>query len=160
MGRNVVHAAVAQELLGIPGFGGCSSRQLAQIDRLTDTVDIAPGRVVVQEGSIGREAYAIVSGSAAVTRNGRLLTTLSSGDLFGELGPIDVGRRNATLTAMSQLRVLTIGPREFTTLLADIPSFRDMLLRGMARRLRAADDAIASLTVISPPAPRTLAFQH
>jgi CRP-like cAMP-binding protein len=48
---------------------------------------------------------------------------------------------------MSALEVLIIGPREFGTLMADIPGFRDALLRGMARRLRAADDTIERMRI-------------
>jgi CRP/FNR family transcriptional regulator, cyclic AMP receptor protein len=164
MGRNDYRTAVTHELLQIPSFRGCSSKQLAQIDRLTDISEVPAGRVLVREGAISRELYVIVSGTATVTQGGRLLNTLGSGELFGELGAIDIGRRDATLTAISHLRVLTIGPREFGTLVADVPSFRDMLLRGMAKRLRAADETIASMTVISKECPvaevRSLALQH
>jgi CRP-like cAMP-binding protein len=138
---------VTSELLVIPGFRGCSPKQLAEIDRLTDRSTALPGRVLVREGMIGRELYVILSGTARVTCHGRLLTTLGPGDYFGELGAIDTGHRNATLTAMSALEVLIIGPREFGTLMADIPGFRDALLRGMARRLRAADDTIERMRI-------------
>jgi CRP/FNR family cyclic AMP-dependent transcriptional regulator len=140
-------STTAHQLLKVPGFGGCSTRQLAEIDRLTDTAVALPGRVLVREGMIGRELFIILSGTATVTRRGRLVTTLGAGDYFGELGAIDTGHRNATLTAISTLTVLNIGPREFSALMADIPGFRDALLRGMARRLRAADDIIERLQV-------------
>jgi CRP/FNR family cyclic AMP-dependent transcriptional regulator len=135
------------ELLDIPGFRGCSPKQLAEIDRLTDRSTALPGRVLVREGMIGRELFVIISGTATVTRHGRLMTTLGPGDYFGELGAIDTGHRNATLTAISTLTVLIIGPREFGTLMADIPGFRDALMRGMARRLRAADDTIERMRI-------------
>jgi CRP-like cAMP-binding protein len=144
---------VNSELLDIPGFGGCSVKQLAEIDRLTDRSVALPGRVLVREGMIGRELFVILSGRATVTRRGRLITTLSAGDYFGELGAIDTGHRNATLTAISTLTVLIIGPREFSALMADIPGFRDALLRGMARRLRAADDTIERMQVDNEACP-------
>jgi CRP-like cAMP-binding protein len=98
---------------------------------------------------IGRELFVILSGTATVTRRGRLITTLGPGDYFGELGAIDTGHRNATLTAISTLTVMIIGPREFSALMSDIPGFRDALLRGMARRLRAADDTIERMQVVN-----------
>jgi CRP-like cAMP-binding protein len=137
------------ELLDIPGFRGCSVKQLAEIDRLTDRSVAMPGRVLVREGMIGRELFVILSGTATVTRRGRLITTLGPGDYFGELGAIDTGHRNATLTAISTLTVMIIGPREFSALMSDIPGFRDALLRGMARRLRAADDTIERMQVVN-----------
>ena len=137
----------SSELLNIPGFRGCSARQLCEIDRLTDRSVALPGRVLVREGMIGRELFVILSGTATVTRYGRLITTLGPGDYFGELSAIDTGHCNATLTAISTLSVLIIGPRQFGSLMADIPGFRDALLRGMARRLRAADDTIERMRV-------------
>jgi CRP-like cAMP-binding protein len=138
---------LAAELLNVPGFRGCSQKQLIDIDRLTDRSVVLPGRVLVREGMIGRELFVIMSGTAAVTRKGRLLTTLGPGDHFGELGAIDTGHRNATLTALSTLTVLIVGPREFGTLMADVPGFRDTLMRGMARRLRGADDTIEQMRI-------------
>jgi CRP/FNR family transcriptional regulator, cyclic AMP receptor protein len=148
MGRNEIDANVARVLSNLPGFAGCSRKQLAQIDRLTDRVDALPGQVLLREGGIGREAYVIISGTATVTRRGRLITTLGPGDHFGEFAAIDTGRRDATLTAISNLSALVIGPREFTTLVADIPGFRDVLLRSMVRKLRAADDTIETMRIV------------
>jgi CRP-like cAMP-binding protein len=53
------------------------------------------------------------------------------------------GPRNATVTALSDLDVLIIGPREFAAT-ADIPGFRDALLKSMARRLRTVDARLAA----------------
>jgi CRP-like cAMP-binding protein len=47
------------------------------------------------------------------------------------------------VTALSDLDVLIIGPREFTAM-ADIPGFRDALLKSMANRLRAMDERLAA----------------
>jgi CRP/FNR family transcriptional regulator, cyclic AMP receptor protein len=148
MGRHEIDDNITRELSNIPGFAGCSKKQLAQLDRLTDRIDAAPGQILVREGGIGREAYVIVAGTATVTRRGRLVTTLGPGDHFGEFAAIETGRRDATLTAISNLSALVIGPREFTTLVADIPGFRDVLLRSMVRKLRAADDTIETMRIV------------
>lgn len=136
------HKGESHHLSQVRGFRGCSQRQLAEIDRLTDRYVASPGRVLVREGMLGRELIVIISGTATVTRNGRLVTTLGPGDYFGELGAIETGHCNATLTAITMLDVLIVGPREFASLVADIVGFRDTVMRGMAKRLRAADDAL------------------
>jgi len=146
-------SALESELQHIPSFRGCSQKQLAEIDRLTDRSTALRGRVLVREGMVGRELFIILTGAATVTRKGRLITTLGPGDYFGELAAIDTGYRNATLTALSTLEVLIIGPREFGTLMSDIPGFRDTLLRGLARRLRAADDTIEKMAITMPASP-------
>ena len=54
---------------------------------------------------------------------GRRVNTLGSGDFFGELAAMDPGPRNATVTALTDLDVLIIGPRELSAM-SDIPGFR------------------------------------
>ncbi|HEX3794247.1 MAG TPA: cyclic nucleotide-binding domain-containing protein [Acidimicrobiales bacterium] len=153
MRRTHSQTIATSDLLQIPGFSACTPKQLAEIDRLTDRSVALPGRVLVRENSYGNELFIILSGTARVSRAGRLVTTLGCGDHFGELGAIGLGQRDATLTALSVLSVLIVGPREFTTLMADVPGFRDALLRGMARRLRAADDTIETMAEIQDSLP-------
>ena len=99
--------------------------------------------MLAREGRIGRELFLILTGSVAVTQQGRRVNTLGAGDFFGELAAMDPGPRNATVTALSDLDVLIIGPREFSAM-ADIPGFRDALFRTLASRLRTAEARLAA----------------
>jgi CRP/FNR family cyclic AMP-dependent transcriptional regulator len=129
----------------IPCFRACSTIQLSEIDRIADRSAVPSGQVLVQEGAAGRELFIIVSGRAMVTCRGLLVNLLGPGDYFGELAAIESGSRGATVTATSDLDVLMIGPDEFSTLVAEIPSFRAVLLQGMAQRIRTADDTIEDM---------------
>lgn len=149
MARIQIDDRALRELSTIPGFTGCSKKQLAMVNRLSDRVEAGPGQVLIREGTIGREAYVIMSGSATVTRRGRLITTLGAGDHFGELTAIDTGRRNATLTTISNFTALVFGPREFFAVVSDVPGFRDLLLRGMVKKLRESDDTLESIQIVS-----------
>lgn len=153
MGRGMAREKLEHELANVPGFAGCTRKQFALIDRLTYRVTVPAQKVVFREQSFGSEAFVIVSGTAAVTRQGRLVTTLGPGDYFGELAAIDTDRRSATLTALSELKILVMSPREFTTLVADIPGFRDVLLRGMVKKLRVADETIETMRIIYDVSP-------
>ena len=72
-----------------------------------------------------------------------MVNVLRAGDYFGELSAIEPAPRSATVTATTDLDVFIIGPREFETMM-DIPGFRNALLTGMSRRIRDADDKVAS----------------
>jgi CRP/FNR family transcriptional regulator, cyclic AMP receptor protein len=124
-------------------FGNCTKEQLSEVARLAECVQVGEGEVLTREGRIGREFFLILSGSAGVTQRGRRVNTLGPGDFFGELAAMNPGPRNATVTALSDLDVLIIGPREFQSM-ADIPGFRDALLKSMARRLRTVDARLAT----------------
>src|SRR5271156_4522271 len=121
----------------------CTQDQLEEVTRLAERVQVGEGEVLAREGRIGREFFLILSGSVAVTQMGRRVNTLGSGDFFGELAAMDPGPRNATVTALTDLDVLIIGPREFSAM-ADIPGFRDALFRSMANRLRTAEARLAA----------------
>ncbi len=124
-------------------FRDCTQSQLEEVARLSERVQVGGGEVLAREGRIGREFFLILSGSVAVTQMGRRVNTLGPGDFFGELAVINPGPRNATVTALCDLDVLIIGPREFNAM-AEVPGFRDALLRNMARRLRTVDARLAA----------------
>jgi CRP-like cAMP-binding protein len=112
--------------------------QLGEVARLAERVQVGVGEVLAREGRIGREFFLILSGGVAVTQGGRRVNTLGPGDFFGELAAMNPGPRNATVTAITEVDVLIIGPREFAAM-AEIPGFRDALFKAMAQRLREVD---------------------
>jgi CRP/FNR family transcriptional regulator, cyclic AMP receptor protein len=131
-------SATVDKLQSVEQFRACTRNQLREVERLAERVQVASGEVLAREGRIGREFFLLLSGTVAVTQQGRRVNTLGPGNFFGELAAINPGPRNATVTALSDVDVLIIGPREFAAMAA-IPGFRDALLKGMARRLQTVD---------------------
>jgi len=136
--------ATVDRLQGVDLLRNCTHTQLLEVARLAEGVQVGEGEVLAREGRIGREFFLILSGSVAVTQMGRRVNTLGPGDFFGELAAMDPGPRNATVTALTDLDVLIIGPRELSAM-SDIPGFRGALFRGMARRLRVVEARLAEL---------------
>ena len=54
--------------------------------------------MLCEEGTVGREFFFIVDGTAAVRRNGRKVATLGPGQYFGELSLLDRKPRSATVS--------------------------------------------------------------
>jgi len=132
-----------ERLKAVDQLRDCTEAQLEEVARLADRMQVGEGEVLTREGRIGREFFLILSGTVAVTQKGRRVNTLGPGDFFGELAALDPGPRTATVTALSDLEVLIIGPREFAAM-ADIPGFRDALFKSMAGRLRDVDAQLAA----------------
>jgi len=130
--------ATVDRLQMVDQFASCTREQLEDVARLAERIQVGEGEILTREGRIGREFFLILSGTVGVTQKGYRVNTLGPGDFFGELAAMNPGPRNATVTALSELDVLIIGPREFGAM-AGIPGFRDALLKSMARRLRTAD---------------------
>jgi len=132
-----------ERLKAVDQLRDCTEAQLEEVARLADRMQVGEGEVLTREGRIGREFFLILSGTVAVTQKGRRVNTLGPGDFFGELAALDPGPRTATVTALSDLEVLIIGPREFAAM-AEIPGFRDALFKSMAGRLRDVDAQLAA----------------
>lgn len=131
--------AYLEHLAGIPMFSACSKKDLKEIARRAEDVDVEAGRVLITEDKAGREFFVIVSGQAKVTRKGRKVADLGPGAWFGELALLDGGKRNATVTAASPMEVVVLERGAFTDLLEEVPTIAFKLATGLARRLREAD---------------------
>ncbi len=143
MGSTLGRQATVDRLRVVDQLHGCNEAQLGEVARLAERMRVGEGEILAREGRIGREFFLILSGTVAVTQGGRRVNTLGPGEFFGELAAMDPGPRNATVTALSDLDVLIIGPREFAAM-AEIPGFRDALFKSMANRLRAVDARLAA----------------
>ncbi len=135
--------ATVDRLKAVDQLRDCTRAQLQDVARLAERIQVGEGEVLTKEGRIGREFFLILSGTVGVTQKGRRVNTLGPGDFFGELAALNPGPRSATVTALSDVDVLIIGPREFAAM-ADIPGFRDALLKSMASRLRTVDARLAA----------------
>jgi CRP-like cAMP-binding protein len=126
-------------LASVSLFSACSKKELQAVARASDQVELAAGRTLCEQGSIGREAFVILEGKAEVKRNGRKVATLGPGATFGELALLDHGPRTATVTAATDLKVLVIGAREFAAILDEVPPIAHKLLKSLAGMIRELD---------------------
>ncbi len=123
----------------IPLFEGLSHRDLEKVSRLTEEIEIPAGRRIAAAGEPGRELFIIVDGRARVTtRRGRSIY-LGPGDSFGEISLIDGEPRSADVEALTPMRLLAVGYREFWQLLDDHLPIVRKIVRALARRLREAE---------------------
>jgi CRP/FNR family cyclic AMP-dependent transcriptional regulator len=120
-------------------FSACSAGQLRTIRRAVEEVSVPAGRVLCEEGAIGREFFFIVDGKATVRRGGRKVAMLGPGDYFGELALLDRKPRSATVVSDTPMELLVLEQRRFNGLLDGMPALAHKLLVAMASRLREAD---------------------
>jgi len=122
--------ARAARLKVVPLFAHCDNRQLDFIATQVEEMDFPAGRVLCTEGMYGGDFFILESGTADVTRGGKKIATMQSGDFFGEIALVDGGRRTATVTT-------TVPSRAFV--LEVIHS----VMRALATRVREAGAAKA-----------------
>jgi CRP/FNR family cyclic AMP-dependent transcriptional regulator len=95
-------------LKSIPLFADIPDEELAKIATFAQEVTVEKGRELVREGDFSYEFMAIEEGEAEVTRHGEHVADLGPGDFFGEVGLLEKTLRNATVTAKSSVRIITL----------------------------------------------------
>jgi CRP-like cAMP-binding protein len=120
-------------------FSALSASQLRTLRRTVDEIDVPPGKVLCEEGTVGREFFFIVTGKASVRRNGRKIATIGPGGYFGELSLLDRRPRSATVISDTDMTLLVLEQRRFNGLLDAMPALAHKLLVAMSERLREAD---------------------
>jgi CRP/FNR family transcriptional regulator, cyclic AMP receptor protein len=98
----------ATRLKSIPLFEDVPDEELGQIATFAQEITVDAGRELVREGDFSYEFMAIEEGEAEVTRTGEHVADLGAGDFFGEMGLLEKTLRNATVTAKTPMRLVTL----------------------------------------------------
>jgi CRP/FNR family transcriptional regulator, cyclic AMP receptor protein len=118
-----------------PLFASCSKRELEEIARIADEIDLREGKEMTRQGSRGREFFVLLEGEADVTKNGETINRLGPGDFFGEIALVSDSPRTATVTATTPVRTLVVTATSFKRLLDDQPEIQRKVLVELAERL-------------------------
>jgi CRP-like cAMP-binding protein len=124
-----------QALKRAPLFDGLSRAELVQLGRVSEDLEVPPGKVLCKEGAVGREFFAIIDGEVEVTRKGKRVATRGSGEFFGEIALLEQTPRMATVTAKTPLRLFVLTRSDFRHLVQENPSVERKVLRTLARRV-------------------------
>jgi CRP/FNR family transcriptional regulator, cyclic AMP receptor protein len=124
-----------QALKRAPLFEGLSKKELTELARVTEDLEIGAGEVLCKEGDIGQEFFVIVEGETDVTTNGKRVAARGGGDFVGEIALLEETTRTATVTAKTPLRVFVLTRQDFRHLVRENPSVEQKVMRALARRV-------------------------
>ena len=118
-------------------FHDFSQAEILEVLRASTWQDYEEGGEIVKEGEMDDRFYVIVSGSAAVTRNGNVVGELEPGDCFGETSYVRGAKRLATIKALSNVTLMKVS----STLLEQSSAacqlrFNKVFLRSLISRLQ------------------------
>lgn len=126
-------------LKGLDLFKTIPGEDLARIARITDEVEFAKHQCVFQEGDHGDAMYLIVDGQVKVHSNDQVFAELGPRDCFGEMSILDAEPRSASITSLTDLRLLKIQREDFSEILAERPEISQGIMQVLAHRLREAN---------------------
>jgi CRP/FNR family transcriptional regulator, cyclic AMP receptor protein len=118
----------------VPFFEHLKRKELEQVGRQTDEVDVPEGKVLAREGDIGQEFFVVETGTAEVSRNGEVIAELGPGDFFGEMALLEEERRTATVTATSPMTLIVMTRADFRALDRSTPEIHRTVSSAIAQR--------------------------
>jgi len=95
-------------LTAIPIFAELSPEEARRLATFATETSAAEGQILMKEGDYSVELIAIEEGTADVFQGGRLIASLGTGDLIGEMGLLEHQPRNADVIASSPMRLLRL----------------------------------------------------
>jgi CRP-like cAMP-binding protein len=124
-----------QALRRAPLFEDLSRKELVQLARASEDLEVAPGKVLCNEGDVGHEFFVIVDGRVEVTRKGKRVAARGGGEFVGEIALLEETPRTATVTAKTPVRLFVLTRKDFRHLVNENPSVERKILRALARRV-------------------------
>ena len=94
----------------LPFFADFSDIELWEVLRFSSWRSVSPEESVIREGTSGDYFCFVAEGELKVTKNGRILNLLTSGECFGEMAVISKGAqtRSADVVALTASKIVTV----------------------------------------------------
>jgi CRP/FNR family cyclic AMP-dependent transcriptional regulator len=137
------HDTKVDSLRRAPLFADLSKDELQELAKVTEDIEVQPGKALCREGEAASEFFVIIDGEVEVTRDGQRIRTLGSGDWFGEIALLEELRRTATVTATTPLRFFVLTRQSFWGMVNRSPEVERKLLRALAKRLVTDDPTLS-----------------
>jgi CRP/FNR family transcriptional regulator, cyclic AMP receptor protein len=115
------------DLRHIALFATMSNADLEELAKLGEPVDAEAGALLMDQGDVGLECFLVLEGEAGITHNGEHLATIGSGSVVGEMALVGHRPRNASVIALTPMRLLSFNIVAFKRLLEDMPQARDFI---------------------------------
>ena len=104
-------------LFTVPLLQKLSPGEREHLSELVETVHIEPGDTVIREGDIGYEMYVVELGQLQCTQGGKLIKEYMDGEYFGERALLEKEPRAATVSALTECRLLKLSEAAYRTAL-------------------------------------------
>lgn len=122
-------------------FRGFPDSEIWEIIRASVWQEATPGENVIREGDIDDAFFIIIQGTALVSKQGRPLGRLKSGECFGEMGYLNKTRRSASVEAEDHLLLMKVNANLIEQVTADCQlRFSRVFLRVLSERLAKTTD--------------------
>ena len=131
-------------LRSTPLFASVPDDTLSRVAELASEKSHDAGKVIVRQDGRAHAFHLILEGEVEVVADDVAVATLGPRDHFGEIAVVNDARRNATVTAITPVRVLAIDTVSFRRLAASDAALMDALPPSIAERLANRDEKLSN----------------
>lgn len=137
----------------VPVFAELTDHQMTQLAVAVTKRRVRRGELIVEQGKKSHALFVLLSGRARVVMTDRrakevILAVLGPGDYVGEISLIDGKSHSANVQAEVQCDLLVLDHKDFSRCLAENHAMAMAVIKGLAYRLRNADEKIRSLALM------------
>jgi CRP/FNR family transcriptional regulator, cyclic AMP receptor protein len=138
-------------------FAAMPEDALEELRGKTTLQPLAKGDLLFSQGDQSHELFVVAKGRIAIatrSTDGResMVAVLEAGGLFGELGLFDDEPRSADARALTDSEVVALAYDDVRSVLQARPQILWVIVRLLAQRLRATDEALADAVFLDVPA--------
>jgi CRP-like cAMP-binding protein len=140
----------AKLLKEIELFSELDPKELKEVADVAQLKHLPSDTAIFHEGDTSDAIYITVTGRVKIvttSSDGKefILTVLGAGQVFGEMGLLEVAPRSASVITITEVDLLVIKLEEFEHLLNSSPGISRKLMTILSRRLRRANSKMESL---------------
>ncbi len=119
-------------------FHGLNREEVAKIFAKGLTMNVKKGEIIFHAGTIGDQMYVVLGGKAGVYVGKKVIATMRTGDMFGEMALVTNEPRSATVIAMEDSHLFILTESTFERLMTKRVSIRMLLniIKTLSHRLK------------------------
>jgi len=110
--------SIEQVIKHVDLFRGLMADEVRKIFARGMTMRCVKGEILFKKGTTGNQMYILLGGKMGVFDGQKLIATLKTGDMFGEMALVNNEPRSATVVAMEDSRVFILTQTTFDKLLS------------------------------------------
>ena len=129
-------------------FRTFSDVDLWQVLRISNWARYSPKSSVIKEGDVGTAFYVIAAGEVKITKQGKLLNILGTGECFGEMAYLGkrLFQRTASVTSVNDITIIEVGADSLAQATESCKhAFNAAFLELLVGRLEAANSRLSQL---------------
>lgn len=126
-------------------FEGLSREDVGKIFTRGMTLRVPKGEVIFQKGTTGSQMFVVLRGKVGVVEGGKVLASLTTGDMFGEMALVTNEPRSATVVALEDSELFALSESVFEKLMTKRAAIRILLniVKTLSHRLKDANVKLA-----------------